>query len=102
MYCINIITRPSANSAAENIKKKKVSDSTLTLSNINPTNKTIIYNDIHISSAVRSKCRAVFTLSSIVKKKQKNNNITRFKSPNTILLKVSKNEKIKLLFIVNI
>jgi transketolase C-terminal domain/subunit len=40
--CINIITKPKANSAAEKIKKKKVKDNILTLSNIKPTNKTII------------------------------------------------------------
>jgi hypothetical protein len=38
-----------------------------------------------MSSAVRSKCRAVFTLSIIVRKKEKKSSNTRFKSPNTIL-----------------
>jgi hypothetical protein len=51
-----------------------------------PTNNTIIYNDIHISSAVKSKCKAVFTLRTIVRKKQKNNMKTRFISPNTTYL----------------
>jgi len=81
--CIKIITKPNANSAAENIKKKKVSDNMLTLSKIKPINNTIIYNDIHISSAVNNKWSAVFTLSIMVRKKTKNKSITRFKSPNT-------------------
>jgi hypothetical protein len=86
MCCINIITRPKANSAAENIRKKKVSDSMLTLSYIKPINKTIIYKDIHINSAVNNKCKAVLTLRTIVRKKMKNRIKTRFKSPNTITL----------------
>jgi len=85
--CISIITRPSANSAAEKIKKKNVKDSILTLSNRKPTSKTMMYSDIHISSAVSSKCRAVLTLRTIVNAKQKNKIKTRFKSPNTIYLK---------------
>ena len=85
--CTNIITKPKANSAAENIKKKNVNDNIFTLSNIKPINSTIIYRDIHISSAVNNKCNAVFTLSIIVKKNKKNNKNTKFKSPNIIYLK---------------
>jgi transketolase C-terminal domain/subunit len=72
MCWISIITNPKANSAAEKIKKKNVNESMLTLSKIKPISKTIIYKDIHISSAVNKRCRAVFTLSIIVRKKQKN------------------------------
>ena len=81
--CIRIITKPRANSAAEKIKKKNVSESIFTLSNRKPISKTIMYNDIHISSAVNNKCRAVFTFKAIVIKNKKNNKKTKFKSPNT-------------------
>ena len=40
--CISIIIRPKPNSTADNIKKKKVKDNKFTLSNIKPTNNTII------------------------------------------------------------
>jgi hypothetical protein len=76
--------RPSANSAAEKIRKKKVNESILRLSNMKPIRSTIMYSEIHINSAVSNKWRAVFTLSIIAKKKQKNKKNTRFKSPNTI------------------
>jgi len=55
MCCISIITKPKANSAAENIRKKNVKERILTLSNIKPTNKTIMYKEIHINSAVSNK-----------------------------------------------
>ena len=38
----SIITNPNANSAAENIRKKKVSESIFTLSNMKPITSTII------------------------------------------------------------
>ena len=82
--CTSIITNPKANSTAENIKKKKVRESMLTLSKIKPTNKTIIYRDIHNNSAVRRRCSAVLTFNIIVRKKIKNKIKTRFKSPNII------------------
>jgi len=83
-FCTKIITKPKANSTAENIKKKNVNDKRLTLSNIKPTSSTIIYNDIHNNSAVNNKCKAVLTFSMIVKKKIKNKIKTKFKSPNII------------------
>ena len=82
--CTSIITKPKANSTAENIRKKNVRESILTLSKMKPTSKTIIYKDIHSNSAVKSRCRAVFTFSIIVKKNIKNKIKTRFKSPNII------------------
>ena len=97
---ISIIISPRANSAAEKIRKKNVNDKMLRLSNIKPTSSTIIYNDIHISSAVSNKCSAVFTLSIIAKKKQKNKKNTRFKSPNTIYLGGVRQDVIKQGFIV--
>jgi hypothetical protein len=51
--CINNSTKPTANSTAEKIKKKKVRDKILRLSKAKPTNKAIPYNVIHNSSAVR-------------------------------------------------
>ena len=84
--CTSIITKPKANSTAENIKKKNVKESILTLSKIKPTSKTIIYRDIHNNSAVKRRCRAVLTFSIIVRKKMKNKIKTRFKSPNIIYL----------------
>jgi hypothetical protein len=86
--CINIITNPSANSAAEKIKKKNVNDNILTLSNKKPISNTIMYRDIHINSAVSNKCNAVLTFSAMVRKKIKNSTNTRFKSPNTIIFRL--------------
>ena len=42
MCCTNIITNPKPNSTAEKIKKKKVRESKLTLSNIKPVSRTMI------------------------------------------------------------
>lgn len=84
MCCNKIIIKPSANSAAENIRKKNVKESILTLSKIKPKTRTIIYKDIHINSAVNNKCKAVLTFKLIVKKKIKNRMKNRFKSPNNI------------------
>ena len=78
------MTRPRPNSTAESIKKKNVRESKLTLSKIKPTKSTITYKDIQSNSAVNSKCNAVLTFSTMVKKNIKNSIRTRFKSPNII------------------
>lgn len=85
--CTSIITSPKANSTAEKIRKKNVNESRFTLSNINPTNNTMIYNEIHRSSAVSNRCRAVFIFITMVRKKKKNRIKIKFKSPNIIFFK---------------
>ena len=81
MYCIRIITSPKPNSTADNTRKKKVRESRFRLSNTKPDNNTIMYNVTHNNSAVNNKCSAVFTLTSIVKKKKKNTISTKLMSP---------------------
>ncbi len=75
-FCINRITRPTANSIADKTKKKKVNDKIFKLSYKRPTTKVIPYKTIQMSSAVKSKCSAVFvlmkTLNSSNKKKTNN------------------------------
>ena len=83
MYCISIITRPKPNSTADKTRKKKVNDSRFRLSNISPDNKTIIYNVTHRSSAVNNRCSAVFTFTSIVRKRKKKIISTKLISPKT-------------------
>jgi len=66
---------------AEKIKKKKVKESILRLSNIKPIYKTITYNVIQRSSAVKSKCNAELTPINIVEIKIKKKRKKIFKSP---------------------
>lgn len=56
----------------------------LILSKIKPVSKTITYKDIHSSSAVSSKCNAVFTFTEILKRIKKKSNTEKFISPNNI------------------
>lgn len=60
------------NSTADSTKKKNVSDSKLTLSDMYPTAKTTMYNVIQSNSAVNNKCRALVTLNEILNKIRKN------------------------------
>jgi hypothetical protein len=77
------MTRPSPNSTADSIKKKNVKDRIFILSKIRPVSKAIIYKDIHNSSAVNKRCRAVLTLTEILKKIRKNSNTEKLISPNS-------------------
>ena len=58
--CINIITKPTANSTAEKIKKKNVKETKLRLSYDKPTMSVRAYRVIQISSAVSNRCNEVF------------------------------------------
>ena len=49
---MSIITRPTANSTAEKIKKKKVKETRFKLSYDNPTTNVKAYKVIQMSSAV--------------------------------------------------
>ena len=69
------------NSTADKTKKKKVSESKLTLSYKNPTDRTMIYNVIQSNSAVNSKCNALETLFAILKISKKNKTKYRLISP---------------------
>ena len=75
-FCINKITRPTANSIADKTKKKKVNDKIFKLSYKRPTTKVIPYKTIQMSSAVKSRCRAVFVLIKTLNRsnKKKTNN----------------------------
>lgn len=85
MFWTNIITNPTPNSTAERIKKKKVKDTRFTLFSKIPIVRTSVYNVIQSNSAVRSKCKDVFTLTTIVKKSNINKITIKFNSPvNTI------------------
>lgn len=66
------MTNPMPNSTADSTKKKNVSDSKLTLSDMYPTAKTTMYNVIQSNSAVNNKCRALVTLNEILNKIRKN------------------------------
>jgi len=70
--CISIITRPTPNSTAEKIKKKKDNESMLRLSKASPIIKTNPYRVIQRSSAVNNKCSDVLGLVSKVLKRNKN------------------------------
>lgn len=79
--CKSKRTKPTPNSIAEKIKKKKVKESILRLSKINPIYNTITYNVIHKSSAVNNKCNAEFTPINIVEINMKKKRKKIFKSP---------------------
>lgn len=81
IYWISMITNPKPNSTADRTKKKNVRDSKFRLSNIRPESSTIIYSVTHNNSAVNNKCNAVFTLTSIVRKKKKNIISVKLMSP---------------------
>lgn len=83
-FCTNIITRPSPNSTADNIRKKNVNDSKLRLSNNKPSVNTMMYNVIHKNSAVSSKCNAVLMFRAILINNKEKRIITKLKSPNNI------------------
>ena len=85
IFCTNIIIRPSPNSTAESIKKKNVNDNKLRLSYDNPINKVITYKVIHKISAVKSRCRAVFTFKAILANSIKNKKNMKLKSPKVII-----------------
>ena len=79
--CKSIRTNPTENSTAEKIKKKNVSDRRFKLSYIKPTSKVSAYSVIHTNSAVKSRCKAVFTWVVSVVRSTKVRIITRFMSP---------------------
>lgn len=74
-------TSPTENSTAEKIKKKNVSERRCKLSYITPTSKVNAYKVIHISSAVNSRCKAVFTCVVSVVISTKIRITARFVSP---------------------
>lgn len=84
MFWTSIITKPRPNSTADRISRKNVSDSKFTLLKIKPINKVITYKVIHMNSAVNSRCREVFTFSTILRNIIKNSIKRRFKSPKDI------------------
>jgi hypothetical protein len=69
-YCIRIRIIPTENSIAEKIKKKNVKDTRFKLSKIKPKNNTILYKDIHKSSAVNNIDKEELIL--IIKEKSSN------------------------------
>jgi hypothetical protein len=79
--CKRIRTRPTPNSIAEKMRKKKVRESIFKLSYANPTNRTIAYNVIQSNSAVSNKCKAVLVLINKLPKIRKNSTNKVFRSP---------------------
>jgi hypothetical protein len=80
-FWIRIITSPIPNSTADSTRKKNVRERKFTLSYNNPIDKERTYSVIQSISAVRSRCRAVFTLTIIVTSIKKNSIENRFRSP---------------------
>jgi len=80
IYCNRIIIKPTPNSTADKIKKKKVKESRLRLLYIIADNKTRIYKVIHNNSAVNNKCNAVLTFIIILRNKIKKRIKIKFKS----------------------
>jgi hypothetical protein len=89
IFCRSTITRPIPNSTADNIKKKNVKDSILTLSYINPIIRERLYKVIHKNSAVSNKCSAVFILITIPIKIKKNKKNKKLTSPKNISYKLN-------------
>ena len=85
MCCTNIIINPKPNSTADKIRKKNVSERMFKLSKIKPTKRHITYKVIHKSSAVNSKCRAVFIFKTILVNITKNKINIKLISPKTII-----------------
>jgi len=81
IFWININTRPIPNSTADKTKKKKVKEITFILSKKDPRVKTITYNVIHNNSAVKSRCKADVTLTTILDINKKNITMYKLTSP---------------------
>lgn len=79
--CISIITKPTANSTAEKIKKKNVKETRFKLSYDNPTINVKAYRVIQMSSAVSRRWSEVFVWVIKVLESIKNKINKRFKSP---------------------
>ena len=79
--CISIITKPTANSTAEKIKKKNVKETRFKLSYTNPTINVKAYRVIQMSSAVSRRWSEVFVWVIKVLESIKNKINKRFKSP---------------------
>lgn len=79
--CKSIITKPTPNSAAEKIKKKKDKDKMLRLSNARPIIKTNPYKVIHNNSAVKRRCSEVLGFVNNVLNRNKNRVKKTFISP---------------------
>ena len=79
-----MITNPTPNSTAENIKKKNVKESKFKLSYIIPINKVKAYRVIQSNSAVNNKCNEVLTLIISVLISIKKRIINKLTSPKNI------------------
>ena len=79
--CMSIITKPTANSTAEKIKKKNVKETRFKLSYANPTINVKAYRVIQMSSAVSRRWSEVFVWIIKVLESIKNKINKRFKSP---------------------
>jgi hypothetical protein len=78
---MSIITKPTANSTAEKIKKKNVKETRFKLSYDNPIINVKAYKVIQISSAVSRRWSEVFVWVIKVLESMKNKINKRFKSP---------------------
>ena len=87
MFWTNIRIKPTPNSTADNIRKKKVNEIKFKLSNKNPITKAKAYKVIHSSSAVNNKWSAVFTFITMLTKNKKNIKKIKFISPIFIIYK---------------
>ena len=66
-------TKPTPNSTAEKIRKKKVRERILRLSYARPNTKVSAYNVIHRSSAVRRRWRDVLVwVAKVISRNKKN------------------------------
>lgn len=81
MFCISISKRPIPNSTADKTKKKKVKEITFILSKKDPRVKTMTYSVIHNNSAVKSRCKADVTLTTILDINKKNIMMYKLTSP---------------------
>lgn len=84
-FCNSIKTKPTPNSTAEKIRKKKVNDNIFKLSYDKPKNKVNMYKVIQSSSAVKSKCNDVLVFINMLKNKIKKKIIIVLKSPHNKL-----------------
>lgn len=77
--------KPTLNSTAEKIRKKKVNERRFKLSETNPIKSTTVYKVIHSSSAVNNKCSEVEMFISKLDNSRKKKTIKIFKSPKSIV-----------------
>ena len=80
-----MITNPTPNSTAENIKKKNVKESKFKLSYTMPINNVKAYKVIQRSSAVNNRCNDVLTLIIKVLSNIKKRIINKLISPKNII-----------------